>query len=120
MYCSACGKEIEDDAAVCVHCGVGTGQGSPPPSPIGREWDTPVLVLSYVVALSLPIVGWVAAAYQFVNERVVHGIILVVCSTVITLLWISNYEPANGEAGEPVPVSPETTTLSQSSAPEFH
>jgi RNA polymerase subunit RPABC4/transcription elongation factor Spt4 len=24
MYCSKCGAEINDDAAVCIHCGVAT------------------------------------------------------------------------------------------------
>ena len=24
MYCSKCGKEIDDEAVVCVHCGVET------------------------------------------------------------------------------------------------
>lgn len=24
MFCSKCGKEIDDEAAVCVHCGVAT------------------------------------------------------------------------------------------------
>ena len=25
MFCTACGKEINDKAVVCVHCGAGTG-----------------------------------------------------------------------------------------------
>lgn len=25
MFCTACGKEIKDEAVVCVHCGIGTG-----------------------------------------------------------------------------------------------
>lgn len=24
MYCSKCGKEIDDEAVVCVHCGIAT------------------------------------------------------------------------------------------------
>jgi len=26
LFCTACGKEINDKAVVCVHCGIGTGQ----------------------------------------------------------------------------------------------
>ena len=28
MYCKQCGKEIPDDAVICVSCGVATGKGS--------------------------------------------------------------------------------------------
>lgn len=29
MYCRECGKEIDRNAVVCVHCGVRTGVGEP-------------------------------------------------------------------------------------------
>ena len=28
MFCSQCGEEILDQAAVCVHCGIATGRGT--------------------------------------------------------------------------------------------
>ncbi|MGL4623921.1 MAG: zinc-ribbon domain-containing protein [Culicoidibacterales bacterium] len=28
MYCKNCGKEIDDNAVVCVNCGVATGNGT--------------------------------------------------------------------------------------------
>ncbi|MCB5223800.1 MAG: zinc ribbon domain-containing protein [Candidatus Cloacimonadaceae bacterium] len=30
MYCNNCGKQIDDNAVVCVHCGVPTQSGSAP------------------------------------------------------------------------------------------
>ena len=27
MFCKECGKDIKDNAAVCIHCGVSTGSG---------------------------------------------------------------------------------------------
>ena len=27
MYCQNCGKEVNDKAVVCIHCGVATGKG---------------------------------------------------------------------------------------------
>ena len=28
MFCSHCGQEILDQAAVCIHCGIATGRGT--------------------------------------------------------------------------------------------
>ena len=28
MFCKTCGKEIHDDAAVCIHCGVATNNSA--------------------------------------------------------------------------------------------
>jgi len=32
MFCTSCGKEINDEAVVCVHCGIGTGPALRAPS----------------------------------------------------------------------------------------
>ena len=29
MFCNNCGKEISDEAVICVHCGVATGRPMP-------------------------------------------------------------------------------------------
>lgn len=120
MSSSTGGKEIEESAAICVHCGVETDQKDPPALPISKEWEIPVLVLSYMVALALLIVGWVTAVYQFVNDRVVHGIILAIGSTVITLMWVCDCKRINEQGDAPVPAFPVTTITSQSNAREWH
>ena len=33
-YCSKCGKQIHEDAVICVHCGCATGNGAPTGTPI--------------------------------------------------------------------------------------
>ena len=50
MYCRKCGKEIMDDAVVCVHCGCSTKD-----TPAGQE-DAPNAGLA-VLGFLIPIVG---------------------------------------------------------------
>lgn len=38
MFCSKCGKEIENDAVVCVHCGVATQNMNK------KEKDQPIII----------------------------------------------------------------------------
>ncbi|MBE6619484.1 MAG: zinc ribbon domain-containing protein [Ruminococcaceae bacterium] len=39
MFCSKCGKEINDEAVVCVHCGCATGNFKNE-----KEKDTPIII----------------------------------------------------------------------------
>jgi len=50
MFCNNCGKEISDQAAACIHCGVSTGKVS------FGELDGPVGGLG-VVCFLFPVVG---------------------------------------------------------------
>ena len=40
MFCSKCGKEINDDAVVCVHCGCATGNFKKE----DKEKETPIII----------------------------------------------------------------------------
>lgn len=39
MFCSKCGKEIDNEAVVCVHCGCATGNFEK-----GKEKDQPIII----------------------------------------------------------------------------
>lgn len=49
MFCNNCGKEINDNAAVCVNCGVATGNGN-------EKLDNPSNIAG-AVSCCFPIVG---------------------------------------------------------------
>lgn len=52
MFCKNCGKEIDDKAAICIHCGVATGNSS-----IGNEpVDNPSHIAG-VASCCVPILG---------------------------------------------------------------
>ena len=50
MFCKNCGQEIEDNADVCIHCGVSTGKNS------SNSLDNPSH-LAGVASYCFPIVG---------------------------------------------------------------
>ena len=51
MFCSRCGKEIDDEAVVCVHCGCAVN--SKPATGVGDAPNTGYAILGFL----LPIVG---------------------------------------------------------------
>ena len=50
MFCRKCGKEIMDEAVVCIHCGCSTKE-----TPVGKE-DAPNAGLA-VLGFFFPIIG---------------------------------------------------------------
>lgn len=50
MFCKNCGKEIDDKAVVCIHCGVATNEGELNPE------DRPSIGLN-ILAFLIPLVG---------------------------------------------------------------
>ncbi|MGL5382935.1 MAG: hypothetical protein ACRC17_10575 [Culicoidibacterales bacterium] len=57
MFCKNCGKEIDDQAAVCVHCGVATGKGViAQPDNGGFGWG--------LLGCCIPVVGLETASFN--------------------------------------------------------
>ena len=54
MYCSTCGKEINDDAVICPHCGCTTKNYAKKPS-VQKDEDNKLLYL--LLGFFLPIIG---------------------------------------------------------------
>lgn len=54
MYCKNCGKEIDDNAIICIHCGVSTKAGS---AAAGTGEDGSIGCLLGGVCFLFPIVG---------------------------------------------------------------
>ncbi len=54
MYCKYCGKEIDDDADICVHCGRKTERQDVQKS---YEVDEPKTVIGVLLGLFLGIIG---------------------------------------------------------------
>ncbi len=57
MFCQNCGKEIDDNAVVCVHCGVAVNkQANPMDNP---EYQTAKTGMGILLALLLGVIGLV-------------------------------------------------------------
>lgn len=54
MYCTHCGKEINNDAEMCVHCGRTTGTQKVPKS---YEIEEPKTAIGIILAFCLGLIG---------------------------------------------------------------
>lgn len=77
MYCQHCGKEIPDDAVICIGCGRAV---KPLPKLLsGKKWSGGVLALLIIGAIFIPFLGIVAGIVGLTQEaKRVQGIILLV------------------------------------------
>jgi len=71
MFCSNCGKEIDDKAVVCVHCGAATHNFNPKASQVlsdqpGYDWLTTLLLCFFV---------GVFGVHNFYVKKTTYGLI---------------------------------------------
>lgn len=57
MFCKNCGREINDNAAVCPHCGVQVGKLSYS----GETEGNVIAIVGFVFAFLIPIVGLICS-----------------------------------------------------------
>lgn len=104
MFCKNCGKEIDDKAVVCVHCGVATDLAATTVAPAPAETKKVNVVgiigfavsflslglgvyfcIASIVGLVLSIVGMVQAKNSSLNGFAVAGLVLGIISLII---WV--------------------------------
>ena len=78
MFCKNCGKEIDDKAIVCIHCGCATGSIG-----VSKEW-----LITLLLALFLGAFG----VHRFYNKHMLTGAIMLILSLTgigagISLIW---------------------------------
>ena len=56
MFCEKCGKEIADDAVVCVHCGCAVGRVEPDKE---KQQGNGMAVAGFVCSFFVPLLGWI-------------------------------------------------------------
>ena len=107
MFCTNCGKEIDDNAVICVHCGVPTHnmigarnvinaqQQQQPAKSINAFglagfivslvslWLGVYLCITAIVGLSLSIVGMVKAKNHRLNGFAIAGLVIGICAALI-------------------------------------
>ena len=67
MFCKKCGKEIEDDAVICIHCGRSTEDAAPKPAPVEDVVSPGFCVLSFFIPL-FGVIYW-ALKYKETPKR---------------------------------------------------
>ena len=80
LYCSNCGKEIDDKAVVCIHCGCETKN-------LNKKEDTPVIINNSASAASsstAPTPTIIKKKYSLLLD-----IILIFCTCGLWLIWMA-------------------------------
>lgn len=87
MYCPHCGKEIADDAVVCVGCGreikaIG--------KPADKKWSGGILALLIILTIFIPLVGIIAGIVGLTKEaKRSQGGILLGLGILMLIIWLA-------------------------------
>lgn len=66
MYCRNCGAEIDDEAAICIHCGVATNNHK-----TERRESNPLALVGFILSFFVQIAGLICSiiAYRRCKEN---------------------------------------------------
>lgn len=64
MYCKNCGQEIDDNADICIHCGVKTGKTTPQNSS-----SNTIAIVGFVLSFFISIAGLVCSIIGLVKSK---------------------------------------------------
>lgn len=59
MYCTNCGKEIDDQAVVCPNCGVATSNYKGDNSKNNVQNKNGMAIAGFVCSFFIPLLGWI-------------------------------------------------------------
>lgn len=101
MFCKNCGKEIDDNAVVCIHCGAATGKLTDSEKKVNGLGVAGFVIgllsiflnvyfcIASVIAIVLSAVGIKKAKQYSVNGLAVAGLVISILSLLIWgLVWI--------------------------------
>ena len=86
MYCHNCGNEVDNNAIVCVKCGVGLGNLEKVVVK-GEGVSEGMLVAGYALAFIMPIIGAVIGVYSMSKGRPGHGVGMLVVALMSFFFW---------------------------------
>lgn len=92
MFCNKCGKEIDDEALICIHCGCAVN-GTKKLEPENEDWKTVKISKGMqLLCMFVPIVGFILGIAELCSNSdsvkgksyLVYGLCgLVVCGIII-------------------------------------
>ena len=83
MFCSSCGNQMMDQADVCPKCGVVPKNVATAKSgTVGGR----TIVYSYILAIVLPLFGFIAGIYLLCKKQAGHGVACIVISIIAACL----------------------------------
>lgn len=101
MYCKSCGTELNDEAVVCVNCGVKTDNFEKSVNENAQLIEPEVipdeklkslktaLFVGYITAVLFPLVGFIVGIYVLAKNAVLHGVGIMTLSIFAFLIYMS-------------------------------
>lgn len=119
-FCSNCGSEVKDNARFCPNCGNAINDEHENPNPqtninsgincptcgsiipfgnvacskcgtqLNQEKHTAAIVIGYITAIFIPIVGIIIGIYLLTRKNKdvhIHGIIMILLAIILTIAW---------------------------------
>lgn len=62
MFCQKCGKEIQDDADVCIHCGHAVNKNEPSHA---KDYKTPKTAIGVLLGFFLGLIGLIIGVLMY-------------------------------------------------------
>ena len=98
MFCSNCGKEIDDKAVLCTHCGVWIGK-IPEMNIIEKPKNSNgIAIAGFICSFLVPLLGWIFGGVGLARANKRNGkgkgfsIAAIVISTIMFFAyWATNY-----------------------------
>lgn len=89
MFCKNCGKEISDNAAICMHCGAWTTEEQKIEKP-----KNGMAIAGFVCSFFVPILGWIFGGIGLKKSEALDGkgkgfsIAAIAIATVMFLVYL--------------------------------
>lgn len=92
MYCKHCGKEIADDAVICVNCGRDLGVIKQNESTKNEKWDGGIYALLIIGALIIPAIGLIMGLINIDNlakkEQAKVLVAIGIINLILTIIFV--------------------------------
>ena len=90
MFCPKCGKEIADDAVVCIGCGRTIQLSAKSEKESEKPWGTGKMVLLGIFSFLFPVIGIVGGIYGLVRtEKRKQGATLLILAVLGIAMYIA-------------------------------
>lgn len=73
MYCNKCGKEINDEAVVCIHCGCAVNNGSARNNPLAPAEEDKVSAIIVICTILIPLIGIILGIVNLCKKKTKSG-----------------------------------------------
>lgn len=88
MYCKSCGAEINNEAIMCVKCGVPTGAAAKE----GKDLTQGEKVGGWLGAFFFPIIGIIVGIVALTRGKVGQGIGMIAVSIFMCFFWAGFFQ----------------------------